>query len=201
MADALNFDLVVSLGQACDTSFQIRRRFGQSHSHPFDWLITPFSGLTSLIESGFEGFLRPGSVTQEHHYVLDKPTGAMFLHDFPDLAQFELHLDEVRSKYQRRIDRWNTAMHLGGRILFVRSQQYSDNNVIYRENAKYLLQLLNAKYPKVDSHLLVVNPAQAGIEEVREANLSLLRITPPDPFVWSGSDAAWDRCFAAISAG
>lgn len=192
------FDKVLSLGRACDTAFQIRRHFKQREAYPFDWLVTPYPALINLLERDFSGFLLDENLQADGKYVVDKGSGIAMMHDFETPALYQQTLDVVRAKYQRRIKRWLSLVNGGASILFVRSQQYVDHNNLGEEQSRALLKLLQQKYKNAKVHLLVQNPPGAAIPEVVEKNFWLLQLKPPDPWEWSGDDAAWSEMFQRV---
>jgi hypothetical protein len=193
------FDVVVSLGQACDASFQIRRTVGQSASYPFDWLITPFGGIRTLLRSNFTDLLDESVLEHENHYVLNKNHGIKFLHDFHDLPNFRKDLPAVREKYQRRIYRFLELMRGDKRVLLLRSQQYVNAENIDMLKATELIGMMKETYRQQNLHLLVVNPTRAMIPNQRCGDVTLLQADEPVPFVWSGNDLAWDAIMQKIS--
>ncbi|MGH6951688.1 MAG: hypothetical protein ACREH4_12495 [Vitreimonas sp.] len=52
------FDDVVSLGRACQPTYQIRRVLGITTAHVVDWIITPDAALQTLIGSRLDGSSR-----------------------------------------------------------------------------------------------------------------------------------------------
>jgi hypothetical protein len=194
----MKFDKVLSVGHACDTAFQIRRHFVQTEAYPFDWLTTPLTGLAALIEHDFAGFLDEGNLTPAGKYLRDTKYEVRFLHEFPDPTRFKENLAEVRAKYQRRIRRWLSVMKPGASVLFVRSEQFVNAANVNEEKARALLKLLQTKYKAVKIHLLVQNPPPAGIPEIVEDNLWLLQLKVPEPWIWSGDDAAWSEMFRRV---
>ena len=196
---AMKFEKILSLGHACDAAHQIRRHFHQTEAYPFDWLTTPLSGLMQLIENDFALFLDEGHLTPAGKYLCETKYGVRFLHEFPDPNRFRENLDEVRAKYQRRIQRWWSVMESGGRLLFVRSEQFVNAANVTEEKARALLKVLQQKYLKIKVHLLVLNPVAASIPVINEDNLWLLPLKPPEPWEWSGDDAAWSEVFERVT--
>ena len=189
---------IISLGQACDAANQIRRIFDQTEAYPFDWLVTPYDGLVAMIERRFADFLDEGNLEVERRGVLDTRYKVRLLHDFKDKHAFRQTLPEVKAKYLRRIERFDAILGAGGPILFVRSQQYDDADVVDEGRARRLLALLRRTFPDTPIDLLVQNPTAAGIPEVIEGGLWLLRLDPPDPFNWKGDPVGWETLFRRV---
>lgn len=154
--------------------------------------------MTELIERDFSDFLMGENLTVEGKYVVDKKFGVSMLHDFENPILYQQTIDVVRAKYQRRIKRWLSVVNSSSSILFVRSQQYVGSNNIGEENARSLLKLLQKKYKNAKVHLLVQNPPGAEIPEVAEDDLWLLQLKAPDPWEWSGDNAAWLEMFQRV---
>jgi hypothetical protein len=192
------FDKILSLGQACDTAYQIRRIFKQGEAYPFDWLTTSFAGLIEMIEQDFAGFLDEQNLVPAGKYLLDQKLQMSFLHDFDDPAAFRETLEEVSAKFQRRIKRWLKLLNGGASVLFVRGQQYVNDDNLNEDKARALLKVLQHKYESAKVHLLVQNPPAAGIPEIIEDNFWLLQLKVPEPWEWSGDDEAWAEMFNRV---
>jgi hypothetical protein len=184
---------------ACDTAFQIRRNFAQTEAYPFDWWITPYQGLMELIAGDFDGFLADDHLAPSGKYVFDQRFGVGMMHDFEDPTRFRDTLDGVRTKYQRRIQRWRTLLRNPLSVLFVRGHQHANDTVMDATLARPLLALLGDQYPDVEVHLLVQNPPEAGIPELVEDRLWILPLDTPDPWEWSGDNAAWRDLFRRVA--
>jgi hypothetical protein len=162
-------------------------------------MITPLPTLELILQRDFADFMLEDRLLQEHNYVLDTTYQTKFLHDFKNLEGFRQETADIRAKYQRRIVRWRNTMSSTNRVLLVRSQQYSNEDVISEVKARQLLTVLRETYPTVALHLMVLNPTEAGVTEIRESDLSLLQIRWPDPFLWYGYNDEWERTFRSVA--
>lgn len=184
---------VISLGRACDTAHQIRKNFDQPETYPFDWLITPLEALTALVSNDFEGFLREENLSAQPTYVEDVRYSVRLLHDFPDHKIESDILRVVQEKYDRRISRWRDALFNAEKILFVRGQQYNDENVMGAQQSADLLKCLEGLNLQADWRLLVQNPTEAHVELLSHGRLVMGELRMPEPFSWTGDDKEWSR--------
>jgi len=101
------FSNFVSLGVACPTASSMSKYGLRSWSGPFDWLVTEaFEWVLYFIENDFFGFLEKKNLERvkgSPKKFVDKKSGFVFLHDqeYP----FEVRFDELKQKYQKRINR------------------------------------------------------------------------------------------------
>ena len=103
----------ISLGYFCSVAMDLERHGLRSESSPFDWLISDFEGVLSLMENHFEGFLNYDDLAQEpNNRAIYKNTryNVSFYHDFDSLVPLREQLPEVQRKYDRRIDRFYNSI-------------------------------------------------------------------------------------------
>jgi hypothetical protein len=114
----------ISLGSDCSIAYQLSKHKLRQEAYPFDWILTPkLSNVIKCIENEFEGFLdNLESVKETNTYPkieedwIDSPSELIkvinlyyrfsFVHDFKTMDD----LEEVRSKYKRRIERFSKIM-------------------------------------------------------------------------------------------
>ncbi|MBQ8783670.1 MAG: hypothetical protein IJZ57_07870 [Clostridia bacterium] len=104
------FKHIVSLGYFCSPALEFKRINRRGCSLPFDWLITPnFEKVIELIDSGFYDFLNFEFLFQlKFHpdYYRNIKWNIDFYHDFSAYKPLENQLDDIKSKYNRRIARF-----------------------------------------------------------------------------------------------
>ena len=99
----------ISLGYFCSVALDLEKLGLRSESSPFDWLISDFEGVITLIENRFDGFLRYEDLAQERvnrAFYRNTRYNISFYHDFDSLAPLADQLEQVQRKYNRRIDRF-----------------------------------------------------------------------------------------------
>ncbi len=189
------FDKIISLGEKCKVAFQLER-LGLRESCVFDWLITPWDGLTSYLGEDFAGFLDRDRLTvgPGGEGVVDVTTGARFLHDFstePTGSTTEALIDEdlprVRQKYEHLLGKWR---QLSGfeRLMFVRAEEMTTGD------ASDLLAKLRGRFPAAEVQLLIVQHRHASDDAAVEGvtRMRVIDDVGPAPEFWKGSDAVWD---------
>ncbi|WP_294538069.1 DUF1796 family putative cysteine peptidase [uncultured Rhodoblastus sp.] len=196
----MRFDKVISLGLACGAAYQIRRRFDQTETYPFDWLVTQMNGLLQLLDGDFKGFLCKDNMVEHETYVEDTAFCIKFFHDFPENKCNDASMEEVREKYQRRITRWRGTIKQVSSVLFVRSMAFNlADEVMDWEQCERLGAHLDNLRSGMNWRLLVSNPSSSGIAPRSSKHIALRRLDfPMTPFVWSGDDQAWSDLFDSV---
>lgn len=105
------FSNFISLGSACLTASSMSKYGLRSSSGPFDWLVTDsLQWVLHYMENDFEDFLLKDNLERMAEYpkaFRDKTSGFVFHHDYE--YPFEVKYDELKERYQRRIDRFMKA--------------------------------------------------------------------------------------------
>lgn len=127
------FEHIISLGHFCGPAQELERLGLRDASYPFDWIITKREPLHRLIDSHFDGFLEYDYLYQSRkerkiyrNKFYDFDLG--FYHDFSKYKPLGAQIDEVKEKYERKIERFYNAIKEP--TLFIR---YVNNE----EDAKY----------------------------------------------------------------
>ncbi len=121
--------LCVSLGFNCTMAFYFKLQQLRRWSFPFDWNISSLRGVCDLIENDFIDFLNPAYLDQTIG-VFNNQYKVSFAHDFPKkigaqsaydvVDNYVDFLDEIRTKYERRIKRFYTVCDLADTVYFFR---------------------------------------------------------------------------------
>lgn len=190
----MKFDKVVSLGNTCQTAYQIRRLLPQQQeAYFFDWLISPHAALIATLKEGFSGFQKQKNLvllsTLSNPIILDELYGFEFHHDFHS-TNWRLSLNDVNQKYMALAERWRRLMTSGANILFIRQDALGDIPIGHIEEINKTLAQLNiaGNYKTVYLHF------NRGKEPEINENPQFERISlpQPDPWEWKGSDGDWD---------
>lgn len=190
-AERHRYDQVVSLGQACQPAYQIRRILGISSAHVFDWIMTPTEGLIALIGSDLEAFFsRDRLGVGASGAITDLPTDTRFVHEFPEGSDLDAQHAEHAGRYVMLAERWRDLLRSRQRVLFVRQENWAPDP---RASAVRLHATLRAKAPHLRFRLLYLtaNPADEtpwGYPDVINRYLPQL-----EPYDWRGDNAAWER--------
>ncbi|CAN5715132.1 hypothetical protein BH11PSE13_BH11PSE13_11000 [soil metagenome] len=186
------FGHVVSVGGDCQPAHQIRRITGHDEAHFFDWLMIGAEGAARLIEEDFDGFLGDARelalIRVPHASVRESRYGARLLHDLPLTDDFPTHIETVRQKYAFLTRRWRLLMAAEAAVLYV----WSGNEG--RESIARLAAALRRQRGGRSFHLLALR------SDVQEPDWLLPDVSnrflrQPDPYAWTGDDAAWDAHF------
>jgi hypothetical protein len=121
--------LCVSLGFNCTMAFYFNLQQLRRWSFPFDWNISSLQGVCDLIDNHFIDFLNPAYLDQRIG-VFNNQYKISFAHDFPEkigaqnaysvVDNYLDFLDEIRTKYERRIERFYTVCDLAETVYFFR---------------------------------------------------------------------------------
>lgn len=191
---------LVSLGYHCQAAHQIQRvdPTGMT-AQIFDWLITPHDALIRLLAGRFSGFLGKPNLTIDgeadgHHIVTDRAFGVEMRHDFPSSASIADSLGSVQSKYTMLANRF---FDLGRRpgLIFVRHVRPED---LREDHARELQQVLGSLFGK--KFRLVFVSDVPKVPDWSMPAVLVRQIAQPEPYVWQGSNAAWDALFRELGA-
>jgi len=120
------FEKFISLGSFCSPALWIKELGLRNSAYPLDWILTPDLRRTNdLIENNFIDFLEI-----KHLVAMDKLTSVTlnmqntkynlrFVHDFSKDSDAESQLSDVKTKYDRRINRFYETLY-SRKILFIR---------------------------------------------------------------------------------
>ncbi|WP_337271402.1 hypothetical protein [Oryzifoliimicrobium ureilyticus] len=123
---------VVSLGPRCATAYNLRKYFGFETAYPFDWWITPESGLLQFLGTlDLEELYNPELLFRlpDGSSVQHNPTGILLHHEFPrDLGKVEHpvienfidYIEQPRSRSEYLLERFKSLNDPGRRVLFFR---------------------------------------------------------------------------------
>ena len=129
----IKYENYISLGYFCEVAQDLEKMGLRNTSSPFDWCITSFEGIISLLANRFDGFMDyenlAQSIESRSHY-LDTQYGVFFFHDFSKYIPLNEQIESVKEKYSRRINRF--LNNIENPTLFIR---YISNE-IKGENGK-----------------------------------------------------------------
>ncbi len=185
----MSYDAIVSLGFDCQVAHQLSIHKVRAASMPFDWIVTPFETMYTLIETGFEGFLRRENLRfvvarPDYKYVEDTANGTRFIHDFPLSEDFISTYEQARTKLERRIARFLALLESDATVMLVRTQ-------ITRAQAVRLNALLRARYPRLSYLLVALGEDEEMDEDWGLENTRNFRLPPAMPGEWAGDDGAY----------
>jgi putative papain-like cysteine peptidase DUF1796 len=156
--------LCVSLGNTCTIAHQLALHKATNAYYPFDWNLTlSVESVIYALAHKFEHFLDHDRVEaiDNHMKIRDMAYNILLVHDFPlketlspeehrIVPNWRDYLEEVRTKYARRIQRFFALKNYTGKLFFIRYD-------CSPEQAQLLLQELIACFPQVDLTLIVFN--------------------------------------------
>lgn len=204
---SVNASVFISLGDDCQAAYYLRKFKLRDEAFPFDWVKTPnLDAVCQLIETNFQNFLYSQYLTVKNKHVTNEQYGIIFLNDFhtrslPDLVgieseeqsrDFRLYIDEVQAKYQRRIERFVTALKSPDFIYFIRT------NATYTEATMFVERILK-NYPESNFILIVVNAHDAFLHSWDLAHVRNFYAQQRLPALhnwWPASE--WQRIFSEL---
>ena len=161
---------IISLGTNCQVAWYSRELGLRDFAYPFDWCISPFDTVYSLINNNFENFfLKEHLIQDTDHSVKDTLYNMRFLHDFPAQhggstgdannthywgvlsADYMEAYETIKQKYQRRIERFYRTISSGKKVYFVRIFDTTKQQAIDLSN------LIQLKFPDLDYKLVVIS--------------------------------------------
>ena len=180
--DASN-QLFISLGGSCDVAVKLREHNLRTEAFPFDWLLTlNHERFLELLDDDFQFFLNENCIFQnpENPFILEnKYYEFEFRHDWPVSLTNDLtcHLQEITSKYERRIARFRKLGEYAGKVIFIRTAYDVQNGGIYywwnddqqritAEQAKTLKMALDRFFPLLDFTLVIINYKGEDVQKI-----------------------------------
>ena len=174
--------IFISLGNKCWTAQALELYKLRECTFPFDWLFTlDDEGLNRVFDEDFAYFTDKDSFSpNDYHPVAIENTryGMIFTHDwpFPDIQlteeRYYQHLEAVKVKYQRRIERFRKLRDYKGKVFFFRTfSTYSDIIGEYgwnREKVKKMKACLDRYFPNLDFTLVILSCSDPDISEIGE---------------------------------
>jgi hypothetical protein len=185
------YDEIVSLGNTCQTAYQLRRCLGIDRAHVFDWVVTSDPGVLQHIESGLHGYFGLESlVRDENGHGRDARTGTLFMHDIPTECDLAASHGKAAPRIAALVDRWHRLMASDQSVLFIRRHGWAGHPLLVADR---LHQALQAAAPRLRFRLLyLTNPTM--FEAVADTVGLVHRPLPePDPPDWRGLDSAWQE--------
>ncbi|WP_313892102.1 DUF1796 family putative cysteine peptidase [Psychrobacillus sp.] len=189
-----NYDAIFSLGDLCLASIQLKKHNLRPYSGVLDWLASPeLSAVSLVLENRFLGFmeyenLRVIGYADDFICVSDDGYNFVSNHDFDGGKNTLKNLDsyfEVMEKYERRIQRFLTAMESSNRILFVRTEGDL-------EDAAMLQDVLSRLVKKDFSVLLINHTSVSGMVERHCPLEKVCSIEFPNVDKWEGNHSLWE---------
>ncbi|MFH6787058.1 MULTISPECIES: DUF1796 family putative cysteine peptidase [Methylobacterium] len=176
------YDWIISLGSNCTPAWNIRKQLKQPEAFPFDWWISDYYPTLSVLRSNFSNMFDNDEmlIVDNCSTVVSKRYWLKYHHDFPHKPgtgqvseDFKSHLNAVRGKYDRRVQRLHDAMRSGS-ILFVRqggvnsTQSYPDEEKLKNSHALY--DMLVRLWPHAEFDLLVIEDNNLGNPVISMSN-------------------------------
>lgn len=117
---------IISLGRSCSAALHIREFKLSQEAFPFDWLVTPFDSLYSLLLYDFQDFFSKNNLEQRGTKpssipVYETKYGTLHIHDFLIGSSIDEQYDLIKEKYMRRIRRFRMILNSGRLVYFVRT--------------------------------------------------------------------------------
>lgn len=129
------YDLIMPIGSACKTTYNLRQRKLQRESLPFDWIwLKDMDVVNAMLRNKFATFLlkenlefKPSNII-DHDIFIDRGADVEFWHDFPYQTDLNRDFDEVKTKYNRRIKRMYENIKAADKIMFFRTVMVKPNH-------------------------------------------------------------------------
>lgn len=211
------FTHIVPLGVSCRVTHQIRRCFGVGVAYPFDWWISPLSGLVRYLEDPEPARIYSPACLEEMQVdgrvaaIRSREFGIELFHEFPRTriliegrevstvsADWREHVSAQREKHESRLRRLLAADASGNRILFIRHKY--DANPEAQASIREIIavqEVLQKRWSAARVELLLINVPVLGAlpQGVRAELFEDLPGPPPDE--WQGDAERWRSAFAA----
>jgi hypothetical protein len=211
------YDVIVSLGSACNPAMQLRRHHLRSFSGPLDWKVTlSLSDVSRLLKNRFKGFMELEHMClldETHFYLKDgfsvlpddgsaQPIQSYFVkdtcynvisvHDFPILPKqaWTVTYPSFKEKLNSRINRFLEKITNSPSVLFVRWAGNYDQAVE--------LQAVLSEIVKGQFNILLLYPVES-LQNISEINWGIDRVCVVGVPNVPGEDSTWDYVFKGIT--
>lgn len=205
-----SYDVIVSLGSACNPAVQLRRHNLRTFSGPLDWTVSQsLSDVSRLLKNKFKGFMElknmcliegafdaldDGIVLEgvKSHLVKDTYYNILSVHDFPIIPNqdWTATYPSYKEKLNYRIERFLEKITFSQSVLFVRWAASYDQAV---ELKSVLSDIVKGQF-----NILILYPVD-GLEEIIELDWGIDRVcslkVPNIPF----DNSTWDYALQGIT--
>nr|WP_246188443.1 DUF1796 family putative cysteine peptidase [Metabacillus lacus] len=196
-----SYDAVISLGDLCLTSIQLKKNGLRNFSGVLDWMASPkLSDVNRLLKNKFSGFFDRGNLRIIGYAgdtmicVADDHYGLVSNHDYgtdKNTLQYLGSHDEVINKYNRRIQRVLHTMETAERLLFVRTEGSFEEVLELQE---VLSELVKGEFK-----ILLVNHGNVdGIVERSWPVEDIYSVTLPNVEKWEGNNHLWKQLLEGV---
>ncbi len=193
--------LFISLGSHCEAAVLLRDNNLRYAAYPFDWILSiNHKGFLSIIDTDFCFFMDQQSLFQNpvHPQIIDNSVYKIeFSHDWPwedtSVGEERYHQQIVwmKSKYERRIDRFRELKHYPGRVFFIRTAfDVKDRHYPYGagpgveticlEESQEIYNALKRYFPSLDFTLVIVNYKEEGLPPIEAKRILEFKIRKTD---------------------
>jgi hypothetical protein len=206
---------IVSLGDNCRPSYQIKRHFKSSKSYPFDGWITPLDSAALYIEKLDEDLYDPASLQEravngEITTIVNTKFQIRLFHDFKRggalenvLPDWKSGIENARSRTEHLVRKLQSLNRGSNNVLFVRlsdgvcNRPLLGTRLTQPQATERLLQALRRRFNRVSFDLLCVDFKH----RLPEPDPSVIHLDMYDSAVgWQGTDSLWSQAFNQIDA-
>ncbi len=199
--------LVISLGIRCLPAAQIERYGLRSGAYPFDWNDTGFGSLVLVLQDDFRDFFAKENIKEQPYphlctdgrivtstRVIESKYNIALMHDFSSFSNIVREYEDVKQKYERRINRFYEVLLSGKHIYFIR-------HLITKKQAIQLTELLDRKFPSLNYTLVAIDYTDEikvdwNIPKIK--NFYFGRPTDDWPTLVADREKIWDRMFKSL---
>ncbi|MTT30899.1 peptidase [Terrilactibacillus sp. BCM23-1] len=205
-----SYDVIVSLGFACNPAMKLREHNLRTFSSPLDWCVShDLHDVSRLFKSRFKDYMKLENMRLmegSNHILLDEGTfkpiktyyvedtyyHVISVHDFPILPNQEWYATypAFKEKLDRRINRLFNKLERSEKVLFIRWKGSYENSL---ELQSVLSEIVKGQFT-----ILILNPVDGlqGIEEVDWGLNGICAVNVPDiPF----DDTTWNAILNGVS--
>jgi len=190
--------IFISLGEWCETAFQINRYTKNSEAYFFNWLITPNDSYKSIFLNDTE-FFKPNNweISENLIRVHDKGTGIFFQHEFEVIDKVKNHIDQnkvenhlpiAQSKFIFLKKKTLKAIESFRTIYLIRQEDF--NNI---DDALKRIQHIKEIFYPLNNNINIILTSREIKEEIQNGKYLILRNERSSS--WQGSNESWDRVF------
>jgi hypothetical protein len=202
------YNLILSLGNTCQTAYQIERKGLRKCAGPLDWFISPLDGTIKLLENRFTNFMQKENlkiidVYENRKFVVkDTLYNIISYHDFPCSNEYCIKVNDYeffKTRLMDKINRFYTQLETLNSILFIINGASTGIDEYIR-----LSKIIAVARKKLSFHVLICGYSISDKMHLKQIeNISFYKFRKIKRFSdpsdrWKGNDEEWDNCLNGI---
>tara|TARA_R110002153_G_scaffold269744_2_gene435611 strand:- start:37 stop:624 length:588 start_codon:yes stop_codon:yes gene_type:complete len=194
---------MISLGNTCAVAYQMKKFNVRTQAYPFDWLrVDKLSHINRLLEDRFEidSFLDVTEISRSDKFpirgkngisiIMQNKYNMKFYHDF----SLNYNMDDIKTKYTRRRDRFMNYIKTNNKICFIRDEL--NMNRLNLDDIEKFINIIQGMNKNIEINLIIIvhNPKSKPLKYETSGNIQI--VNDIQPFGdWTRPNVDWKEIF------